>query len=963
MRIFQKIVKFINLIFRPFSDLSPKAITILIIGVIVVFGSLKLNHTFAANYPADVNSYLTGYDNAGESQLYALNDWVSEQGNQAVDNNYPVSSGTTDLALQLNDMIFVYHSLLTNPALIYPSDGVPNATVQHEALAENSYVDSAVLTSTSGNTGATLVNSPAGQTQTLGYTAGTRFWGTGIDAPLDFNIQAPAGGFTDPVTLMYLTITYQKINNWQGNAAGGYYNNPREQFQCGGNGIYTNSATDYNSGPNGACSQTSVTYEIEVDVTPGTTSTSPNPSSSPAPAFQTPTGSCNIGATGGFWITGPVGSNFNYTVFDGAGKVVSPGADLSATIGPLGYYEIDEPYVDQYANSDGYWLSMLSDTGQTEYSIFGPCSPVTHVPPASCSDAITDSASAPVVVNGGDFETNYTYIASQGGYVATLQYVPINDTFTSMQVQGTFPAYPTADVPLSGGGSTAFETFNAAYYNGFQSVTFGGTATYTGQATWTYTNQNGQSTQEIASQTLTEPVTIAGLNPIAPCVLSVSCPNAGSASAETGQPFQMSLSENYQTGGAGGAPPSSASGDAYDVAVSTSNGTVTTADGNMAPGPNDVINSAYTTTGSGNSSAVTYDPPSWVGSQPVLGETVTWYLTSPASVPGDPPSLKCTQSFTVANDPFLSVTGGDVMAGSGIGDNCTPDISAGIAAFNDSATDGAGTDLAAFAYTVIDEFDSSNGESSPSGATYQANAPEGLSFANNTGYDGGDFGAAYCAPDYYTYASTKLDIPQTGGGSETIANPGAGHVSYSSYSGNVTLSGISGLEGQDVILVNGNVELTGNISFGPGPWASAGDLPSLYIIANGNIYIDSNVSSIAGVYEASSNSTTSDSGNIYTCADPGFNNYPSGAPSAVGGDSPDELFQISTCENTLNVDGSLISGSHIYFERVAGSADNGIPAETFNYDALFWLANPLNKETALPATPYIFSETALPPVL
>src|ERR1019366_2794031 len=115
-----------------------------------------------------------------------------------------------------------------------------------------------------------------------------------------------------------------------------------------------------------------------------------------------------------------------------------------------------------------------------------------------------------------------------------------------------------------------------------------------------------------------------------------------------------------------------------------------------------------------------------------------------------PVSTGCQTVVAVAYAPYVSVTGGDVMTGSGFGQACSDNTSGGIFAWNQDSTAGAfagaGTQFAAGALGLIDGF--ASGQTSASGGS-----GVGLSLSNTvhnstgSGAFGGNFGSIPCATD------------------------------------------------------------------------------------------------------------------------------------------------------------------------------------------------------------------------
>ena len=142
------------------------------------------------------------------------------------------------------------------------------------------------------------------------------------------------------------------------------------------------------------------------------------------------------------------------------------------------------------------------------------------------------------------------------------------------------------------------------------------------------------------------------------------------------------------------------------------------------------------------------------------------------------------------------------------------------------------------------------------------------------------------------------------------------------------------ITGQHVIYVDGNVYIPNNITYGSGQYNAATDtfsnVPSLYVIAKGNIYIGPNVTKLDGVYVAQnkcdipSNSCSSYSsqygGLINTCAN--VNSISSISTSAAF--APQQLY--SACAQQLTVRGALIAHK-VKLERTYASLRNSTAGE------------------------------------
>jgi hypothetical protein len=311
------------------------------------------------------------------------------------------------------------------------------------------------------------------------------------------------------------------------------------------------------------------------------------------------------------------------------------------------------------------------------------------------------------------------------------------------------------------------------------------------------------------------------------------------------------------------------------------------------------------------------------------------------------------QATVCDTQPYFTVSGGDVIAGSGSANSngyCSPNDSANIFASNVGGPSwtGASDNLSALAPSVI------NGLSTGTGG-------DQLTFANTSPPYGGSFGSAngVCNLDYY---STRNGLA---GFSVNPANGPLFDISSVTYNSacqpinttyycklngpiNITQSSSSASTlTKAVLYVTGSAEIGGtgiSIYNYANTLNSASDIPLLYVISNSNIYIDNTVTSTDGVYAATA-------GTIFTCA-------------SAGSSFSSDKNLIAECNSPLTVNGSLVA-SQIRFGRVYGgfSAQNNWPvgsAETFNYGPEIWLSQ---VQSSMPINPAYQDLTELSPVI
>ena len=341
----------------------------------------------------------------------------------------------------------------------------------------------------------------------------------------------------------------------------------------------------------------------------------------------------------------------------------------------------------------------------------------------------------------------------------------------------------------------------------------------------------------------------------------------------------------------------------------------------------------------------------------------------------------------VNNKPYIHAINSDVSAGGGFGKSCTK-VSAGIKTYTKSAgvqqPGGSGVQIGALSIGSVYGFNSANLRgAAPDSST------EGLTFAN-TGiaspggvapYLGGDLGDNHCVNDYF---SLKPDnTPNNGGGFVDISTLSGPNY----YSGDVTLNSAgdaSIANGKNIaIYVDGDVTIKHNVKYAnataAGGYGGIENVPSVYVVARGNIYIDPGVSQLDGMYVAQpTDAAGNNKGVIYTCA---ANKTPYDDPSMLGS-------WLGSCRRQLVVNGSFVA-QHIHLLRTFGSirdsgqypgehlfgkpsltcSDSGntslgdCAAEIFNLTPELFLAQPAITPTTGPTTGTYQYITSLSPVL
>lgn len=295
--------------------------------------------------------------------------------------------------------------------------------------------------------------------------------------------------------------------------------------------------------------------------------------------------------------------------------------------------------------------------------------------------------------------------------------------------------------------------------------------------------------------------------------------------------------------------------------------------------------------------------------------------------------------------PYFRVYNADVAVGFNGG--CAGWTSSGdrkILGWNDGAGKGAGVQLAALALGRIDQFTSATGR------TTDPKPKKGLSFANTSPVEqyGGKFGGSgFCPTDYFASAPT----------SNTESSPVniSSAPSIKKTSGNTIISGASNFGGRTTLYVEGDVYISGDISYSPS-WTIS-TLPKFSLVARGDIYISKDVTVLDGIYIAQPKSNGT-KGQIYTCATAAFN-------------KPTDIQLFDNCNKKLTVNGAFIA-KQIKLLRTNGSlsrpgsgnaeaASSNNIAESILFGPEIWLVNPGSPGGGFGSK--YDSISALPPVL
>ncbi|MGC1176707.1 MAG: hypothetical protein WA843_01435, partial [Candidatus Saccharimonadales bacterium] len=277
------------------------------------------------------------------------------------------------------------------------------------------------------------------------------------------------------------------------------------------------------------------------------------------------------------------------------------------------------------------------------------------------------------------------------------------------------------------------------------------------------------------------------------------------------------------------------------------------------------------------------------------------YVGPPGTTPvsggiDDRYGLTSQDCLTVKNKPYFKVYNSGVSAGGTFSANDGSCKGGGlVAGWNDNTGGdrGAGAQLSALALIKITGFASAQtiAGRSPTNLTFANSVPGDITTGNESPDLGGNFDPTgdHCLTDA---------LPSTKAGADTATVTGP-------YTLGATTIGV----GQNKsIFVNGDVRITGNITYGTG--YTLDTVPSFVLHATGKIYIDPGVTELDGLYIARSK--------IYTC-DNGFAPMPAANIYA-------------NCNSQLTVYGSFVA-NQINLMRAYGSLRNAVAGEQTNSGA------------------------------
>lgn len=293
------------------------------------------------------------------------------------------------------------------------------------------------------------------------------------------------------------------------------------------------------------------------------------------------------------------------------------------------------------------------------------------------------------------------------------------------------------------------------------------------------------------------------------------------------------------------------------------------------------------------------------------------------------PRASAETCVLVAKTPYVHFNGNDVFAGGGFA-AITPtcDIRANITTVGrtlaDSSTAGSVGEYGVLALGRVTSFGSSS--KVLVGAGTLGAVSRSLTFANSEpnvnllGYYGQ---AQHCINDYTAQFGS---LPAIGGGTFNVGTRGTGQWRVT---GNASFSGampgpVAGVGQQQVYYVQGNATITGSLTY-PATYASTNAIPSLIIIATGNIYVAPTVTQMDGIFIARGNGAAN--GVFYTC-------WPRTEPASIS--NPCNASQ-------LVVNGSVVAGRIDLFRSFGATgstpAQRKDPAERFQFSPEMYIRN------------------------
>ncbi len=272
---------------------------------------------------------------------------------------------------------------------------------------------------------------------------------------------------------------------------------------------------------------------------------------------------------------------------------------------------------------------------------------------------------------------------------------------------------------------------------------------------------------------------------------------------------------------------------------------------------------------------------------------------------------------TVGKRPTVHFIGGDISVGGGFANSsgiCTEATNSGNI-FTTANTDANGSvvEYAAVARGKVQQF----GTASKPDTSAQHFLATALMFSNVPLTNPGHFGDnPHCITDYYAQYAAQVPVSASPAGTQDIGSLVATNgVTKVHYSGNLTIAKSTIPKGAQLLLVvDGDVTITDTITYA-GPYNTTSEIPSLAIVARGNIIVNGNVSQMDGAFFTLKN--------FSTCDTPG-------------------ALTAGTCSTPLLANGLVIADT-VSLRRTAGSdpVTSSDPAERFFYGSELFFNNVL----------------------
>ncbi|HSE29014.1 MAG TPA: hypothetical protein VLA77_00310 [Candidatus Saccharimonadales bacterium] len=307
------------------------------------------------------------------------------------------------------------------------------------------------------------------------------------------------------------------------------------------------------------------------------------------------------------------------------------------------------------------------------------------------------------------------------------------------------------------------------------------------------------------------------------------------------------------------------------------------------------------------------------------GSQICRSLTVSPATPSVGSRTSSTVCVTIVKTPYVHFMGGDVWAGGGLADSagaCTNGL-AKITTSSRTLSGGAGyagsmVEYASFSLGAVTSFGSASKalvNGAPAGPTALAKA---LTFSNTQAIPGNFAAPQHCIKDYAAdYANVTTACP-------SAANVASPPTTPCKSSGMFTIStGTLPAGSKQVYIIDGNVNITGlGINY-PATYTDAASIPSLVVIATGDIMVNGSVRNLSGIFISR--------GTFFTCQEK-------------------PPLPAATCNSDLLVDGAIIA-RRLDLYRTAGAEGSTVaarraPAEIIKLSPEVFLTNALNDSSS-----------------